>query len=227
MPASGKKSKFKYLLLALTLMFLVHAFISDNIYEVNLFDVTRTIIFLVAVYAISRKRIHRIIAICFAIPCLILTWADYVVTTGAEDVFGHAFYTVFYAYTAGIVLMAVLHDDRVTLDTICGAACVYLLIGVLFGHVYMIVLGLNDQAINFTQEAAELAAGVKVQGRDFDLFYFSFTTLTSLGIGDILPITRPAKGIAALEVILGQLFIAVLLARLVGLHIEHSRRPAT
>ncbi len=57
------------------------------------------------------------------------------------------------------------------------------------------------------------------------LLYFSFTTLTTLGYGDITPVHPLARNLADLEAVIGQLYPATLLARLVSLELEHRRRP--
>jgi hypothetical protein len=54
------------------------------------------------------------------------------------------------------------------------------------------------------------------------MFYYSFTTLTTLGYGDVTPLTPPAKSLAVVEAVIGQMYIAVLIARLVGTHISQS-----
>ena len=53
--------------------------------------------------------------------------------------------------------------------------------------------------------------------------YYSFVTMSTLGYGDIIPATMPARAAASLEAVLGQMYLAVLVARLVGLHVAHSR----
>jgi hypothetical protein len=56
------------------------------------------------------------------------------------------------------------------------------------------------------------------------LIYYSFTTMTTLGYGDIVPLTPPARMFSTLEAVVGQIYLAVLIARLVGLHIVQSKR---
>jgi hypothetical protein len=66
-----------------------------------------------------------------------------------------------------------------------------------------------------------MAADLATESRKA-LFYYSFVTLTTLGYGDITPISHPAKSLAMLEAIVGQMYIAVLIARLVGMHISQG-----
>ena len=99
---------------------------------------------------------------------------------------------------------------KVDQDIIMGAICVYLLIGIFWFLLYRISFVLNPA--NF----------IELQGTDnnpdFTLLYFSFTTLTTVGYGDITPTAPAAMGLANLESIMGQLYPAIFVARLVSLY---------
>ncbi|MGA1622251.1 MAG: ion channel [Synechocystis sp.] len=99
---------------------------------------------------------------------------------------------------------------KVDQDIIVGAICVYLLLGIFWFLLYRITFSINPD--NFT----DLQVGV--DNPDFTLLYFSFTTLTTVGYGDITPTASAAMGLANLESIMGQLFPAIFIARLVGLY---------
>lgn len=118
--------------------------------------------------------------------------------------------SVLFAYVAGLILYDVFLSTRVTVNTISGAICGYILIGVLWGYLYGIVDLLVPNA--FTTSAAE---GDPVVG----FVYFSMVTLTTLGYGDIVPVAPAARGLAVVEATLGQVYLTVLVARLVGMHL--------
>lgn len=129
------------------------------------------------------------------------------------------------AFTAVIVLIAVARHERVTTDTILGGINAYLLIAVAF----MMLHG----AIMVVEPSAYMVGGVtlhdklltEADSRGFaTLLYFSFTTLTTLGYGDIIPVDPFARLVTSGEAVLGQLFVAIFIARLVSL--EVSQRPA-
>jgi voltage-gated potassium channel Kch len=63
--------------------------------------------------------------------------------------------------------------------------------------------------------------------RVLQMRYFSFTTLTTVGYGDIIPHSAAARTLASLEAVTGQIYLTVLVARLVGLHIVHARRSSS
>jgi hypothetical protein len=109
--------------------------------------------------------------------------------------------------TLPITLSRVLNHPRVTHETVLGALCTYVLLGLLFAFVYLAVDGLNDGPF-FAQ------AGVHLQS---EYVYFSFVTLTTLGFGDLSPDVGLPQALVALEALLGQVFLVTLVARLVTL----------
>jgi voltage-gated potassium channel Kch len=91
-----------------------------------------------------------------------------------------------------------------------GAIAVYLLFGIGWAHAYHIAATL--QPGSFSNSAAELST---VQ----DWAYYSFVTLTTLGYGDIVPVRQVARNLAITEALAGQLYLAVMLARLVAMEV--------
>ena len=126
--------------------------------------------------------------------------------------------TLFLFYVAFVVLDAVLRERHVTTDTVLGGICVYLLAGIGWALLYALVLAFEPGAM--------VAAGAPISyeiERGFSLLlYFSFVTLTTLGYGDVTPHSDVARMFAAGEAVFGQLFIAILIARLVGMRIASS-----
>lgn len=115
-----------------------------------------------------------------------------------------------------VVGRAVFAPGRVTLHRIRGAVAIYLQIGMIFAFGYSLLLAWHPAA--FAPPLETSLAG------NHRLLYFSFTTLTSVGFGDIAPAHPVAQSITGLESIIGQLFPATILARLVTLELESRRR---
>lgn len=107
----------------------------------------------------------------------------------------------------GLILADVLHHPRVSVDTILGALCVYLLISLVAAFSYVAVA---------TADADAFIGLSSTDQRLGDMLYFSVTTLTTLGYGDIAPATPLARALATLEALIGQLYLVVLVAYLVG-----------
>ncbi|HEX4734069.1 MAG TPA: potassium channel family protein [Thermoleophilaceae bacterium] len=111
------------------------------------------------------------------------------------------------AVSAAAVLRAVVTEDRVGFRTILGAVSVYLTLGLLFAFLYVAVERIQHQPF--------FGAGVHVGRGDFP--FFSMTTLTTTGYGNLVPAAQPGKMFAVLEMLLGQVFLVTLIARLVSL----------
>jgi len=117
-----------------------------------------------------------------------------------------------------VVTRAVLSPGRITFHRIIGAVLIYLNLGAIFvGLFCLVALLVPDAFVGLKQfkEDPTIAAMV----------YFSFTTLTTLGYGDIVPLHPYARGLANIEAMIGQLYPAILIARLVSLELEDRHRP--
>ena len=98
---------------------------------------------------------------------------------------------------------------KVNGDTIKGGIAVFFLIGTVWALVYNIVYLLDANAFSASIEATNLLDS---------MFYFSFTTLTTLGYGDITPVSHLARTLANLEAVTGMMYPSIFIARLVGLY---------
>jgi voltage-gated potassium channel len=114
--------------------------------------------------------------------------------------------------TLPITLSRVLHHKRVTHETVLGALCSYVLVGLLFAFLYLAVAGLRDAPF-FAQPGAH---------GEGEYVYFSFVTLTTLGFGDLSPSVGLPQALTALEALLGTVFLVTLVARLVTLWVRQS-----
>jgi hypothetical protein len=117
-----------------------------------------------------------------------------------------------------VIARAVFGSGRITFHRVRGAIVLYLNFALLFFTVYRLMAELLPNSFsNLPQSGAEHGSGAT-------LLYFSFSTLTTLGYGDIAPVHPLVRSIANLEAVIGQLYPATLLARLVSLEIEHRRQ---
>ena len=116
-------------------------------------------------------------------------------------------FALYLAAAVYFILRDILFANQVTVDIIRGGICVYFLIGFVWALLYGIVASFDPQA--FSQPLIEAGS----YGRSI---YFSFTTLTTLGYGDIIPISSWAEMLTNLEAIVGQLYPAILISILVS-----------
>ena len=118
--------------------------------------------------------------------------------------------------TLPVTISRVLHHKRVTYETVLGALCAYVLLGLLFAFMYLAVAELRDDPF-FVQ------AGPHQQS---EYLYFSFVSLTTLGFGDLSPAVGLPQALTVLEALLGQVFLVTLVARLVTLWVRQSAENA-
>jgi len=114
--------------------------------------------------------------------------------------------------TLPVTLSRVVRHRRVTSETVLGALCSYVLVGLLFAFVYIAVHDLRGEAF-FAQPGPH---------EQSEYLYFSFVALTTLGFGDLSPAVGLPQGLTVLEALIGQIFLVTLVARLVTLWVRQS-----
>ncbi len=182
------------------------------------------LVLLSAGFAVSRSRTTQVIALLLAIPTIVLRGIMLWRESDLIVVSAHTMGIVFIAYTVVLVLKLLFVADRVTADMICASLCVYLLLGVLWSMGYSLLHIHDVQAFSYALKDNEDGTMQFGGARMVTSLYYSFVTMSTLGYGDIVPRSPLARMAAAIQAITGQLYLAVLVARLVGLHIVHATR---
>lgn len=167
-------------------------------------------------HALDRSRRDWMLALALAVPhVLLIALHDPATDPVTLRVLGQVFGILFYGFVAYIILAHVISARVVVADTLYGAASVYLLLA--------LVWALGFAVLDALQPGAFTASGAALVWDDF--VYFSVATLTTLGYGDILPVTPAARSLVMLEVVVGVFYTTVVLARLVGLYIAQATVP--
>lgn len=128
------------------------------------------------------------------------------------------------AYVITIVLRHVFTSRRVTADTIAASLCVYLLIGVVWSMVYSLIENLTPGSFRYAYGVGDFVLDEFAGQQSIFSLYLSFVTLSTLGYGDVVAVSNTGRMFAVTEAITGQIYLAVLVARLVGMHIAESVR---
>lgn len=123
-----------------------------------------------------------------------------------------AFWTAIALLCAAFALRFAMQSAKIDAEHIYAALSAYLLAGIFFGVLY--------HAVERVWPGSFTAGGAVGEFPLFDGIYFSFVTLATLGYGDVLPVSGVARGLAMIEAVSGQLFLAVMIARLVSSHVQ-------
>jgi hypothetical protein len=202
------------------LLLLLQPFFAGFGYGADLLKIFFLITLLSALYSISDNERVLGFGLILEVPALLLIVVSFFVedSTTWRSV-GFFFIIGFLLFTTVRILKHVLRDSEVTADKICGALCVYLLFGIIWASGYFLLEGLSPGSLAFASGGPD-----SIETLFSQCLYYSYVTLTTLGYGDISPVSQAAKSLAYVEALTGQLYLAVLVARLVALHIAHGRR---
>jgi hypothetical protein len=178
-----------------------------------------TLVLMSGVLATGGSRNKMIVAIVFVAPAIIGRWV-HLFRPDLSDAIFLVPGLVFFAFLIGNFLYFILRAKRVDSEVLCAGISVYLLLGIAWMVAYLLVAELSPGAFVFTAggpDSAHVMTG-------FTAIYFSFITLTTVGYGDIVPVTTVARMLTSTEAMTGTLFLAVLISRLVSLY---STQPPT
>ncbi len=221
----GGERRFSFLLVFLLFYFFLGPVFDREVQGASLGDVLFTLVLLAMAYAASEKKRVLYAGLLILGPTLVVSWLVHVHPSTALVLANHLLVLLFLACIGFAILSSVMRNERVTLDKISAALCSYLILGVIWAYLFSLLELLLPGS--FKGAAAVLGSGAEdiFQRSGFEnALYFSFTTLTTLGYGDVTPVTRVAQNLCAMEAVLGQVYLTVLVARLVGLEISHSSR---
>jgi len=208
------KERFLSLLIFIIIMLVVGPLFEEFVQLSILMDILWSAIFVSAIYAVSQKKRHIVIAVLLALPMLGSIWTKYFVQNKALLVVGSLCGAAFFLFAIIQMLIFIYSQKKVTRDLIVGAAVVYLFMALMWTFIFVVVETLHPGSFN-------LPEGQNIEAtRQF--VYYSFVTLTTLGYGDITPITTMARSLCILEAVIGQLYLVVQVAWLVGVHVSQS-----
>lgn len=204
------------LLAALIVLLVVEPFLSEAATRRWAFDLMLSGVVVAAVWTVGGNRRLLVGGLLLVVPTLAAKWADRIWPGSlALDAIWMVSALALLAFTVVVVLKQVLGSATVDRDTMAGAIAGYLLLGVTWAIGFALIeLGHPGSFQIDGRPLVEFSIGAGTQVSEF--LYLSLITLTTVGYGDVLPVTAVARRMAALEAIVGQLYLAVLVARLVS-----------
>jgi len=178
-------------------------------------DILLTFIFVAAIHAISQRRVDVVISLGLAIPLFAGVWSNYWYENQKILIASQIFGVLFVVFTIFRLARFIFNEKEVTKEVIFAAVVVYLLMTIAWAFLYLILEFFRRGSFAFPFE----------QNLDFyNFLYFSCVTITTLGYGDVLPLTQQASALAILEAITGQMYLVVVVAWLVGMHVSRRSR---
>ena len=183
-------------------------------------DVTLFGVFILGVWSLVRSKMAFIAGWVLAALTFSLTITAQITNILLLQYLALTAVLVFFFLSCSIAVYDVLFGGVIDINRLVGAACIYLLSGALWGIVYFLLSVISPAS--FVGIAGETWSE---QLNEFT--YHSFVTLTTLGYGDILPAAPVARTLSYLEAVLGQIYLTVLVAALVGIHIANRRSVFT
>ncbi len=212
-----RRRRFQTLLIAAILLLGVFPLFRGIYGERLLLHILITLVYGTALFAIFTTTTVRLAALLLGTPPLVFIWTGYAlpeITHPSLIVTANLLSAFFLGFCVVTILRAAFAEAGASADSVYGAFCGYVLIGLAFGHLYVIVETLYPGSFGGI-DPARFRAGSAEWGR-FQLTYFSFATLTTVGYGDITPARDGARGLVMVEAIMGQFYLAALVAELIG-----------
>ncbi len=203
--------RFQVLFVALLLMLAAPVVLPDRLVE-YVIPALFTVLALTALATVAEDRRTLVVGLALALPTVVIHWTS---PGGQVSLAGEISGDLFLIWVTFAVLHHIVRADRVTTETLFGVACVYLLLALIWSLAYGIADYLQPGTLRYPEGFLGPGDDPSVRGV---YSYFSFVTLTTLGYGDISPVTDAGRLLAMLEATLGQLFLVIVVARLVGMH---------
>jgi hypothetical protein len=195
---------------------LAYPFLADSTWGRVALGVVQPGIVLIAVYAVRRTAALSWVALLFGLPAVVFSVLEVIRPENDVVIVGSALAHVpFYFFVSYAMIRYLFHDDRVTRDELFATGAAFTVVAWGFAYLYA--------AAQVFWPGSFVGAGGPGDRSWFDLLFLSFTTLTSVGLSDITPVLPHARSLVMVEQVAGVLYIALVVARLVGLTVIGRR----
>jgi hypothetical protein len=189
---------------------LAYPFLADSTAGRAVLGVLQPAIVLIAVYAVRRTPVLAWVAVVFGLPAIVFSVLEAIRPEDDLVVVGSALVHVpFYFFVSYAMIRYLFADERVTRDELFATGAAFTVVAWGFAYLYA--------AAQVLWPGSFVGAGDPGDRSWFDLLFLSFTTLTSVGLSDVLPVLPHARSLVMVEQVAGVLYVALVVARLVGL----------
>ena len=209
-------NRFFYLIVAIMAMILFTPFLKEFIRLRFLLDIFFSVIFIAGIYAISHKKSNIVFAAFLALPMIISLWAKYFFVSDYVIIVGRLFGILFFGFAVVHISQFIFKAQDVTKDVLFAAIVVYLLMAIMWSFIYGLLELIQPGSFKLPDAQSQEVSRL--------FLYFSFVTITTLGYGDITPVTDRATSLAVVEAVIGQIYLVVVVAWLVGMNKKKKSR---
>ncbi|MGD0932624.1 MAG: potassium channel family protein [Candidatus Korobacteraceae bacterium] len=203
--------KFFVLFLYLLLTLVLYPYVENRPVAYMVFRVVGGAGMLFAIYTVNLRRTVLFCALLLSVPAVLHHIIEFRADAGALSVVGIVLSFAFDLFLVVAIFRRVILEAQPTSETILGALCIYLLVGFSFAGIYGMVATLQAKAFYL-----DPLVNTHSIPRRFDMVYYSFGTMTSVGASGITPVSDVARSLTAIEATIGVLYLAVLIARLIS-----------
>lgn len=188
-------------------------------------DISFSLVLFMGVFALSDRHHLALTALGMVLASQLLTWSSRALSGHWLIVTGMILTTIYLLYTASILFRHVVNSRSPTFHTIFASLCIYLLTAYIWAFGYSLLEDVAPNSFHFNPDLfATVPKGKHLYSHLYYFIYFSFTTQTTLGFGDILPASPWSRMMTSMEAVLGQLYLVVMVTYLIGLHITEKVR---
>jgi hypothetical protein len=214
------QNKFMWLFIFLMSVLITYPYSMGSDFRYYSYRTLFSLVILFTIYALSMRRSLLVIALVLAAPSIIQHTVSFADPKSPTAVTSSVFSLVFDVFVVVVIIRRIFAKEHADSESIFGALCVYLFVGFSFASIFRL--------ISYYQPHAFYLDPMVNSHDDFDrldAIYYSFGTMTSLGAAGITPVSSEARLMTIIETLLGVLFLAVLISRLMSAYSGKNSQP--
>jgi hypothetical protein len=215
-----RRFSIAYFLSILVLMIFASPFVGNSRGGAIIESILETLVLLSAVLTVG-GRLKMVIGLMLAVPALLADWLSYLLPHLPFPELFRTFGLLFLGFVVVQLLRYIVRAPRVDFEVLCAGVSIYLLLGLLWSFAYVLLDHLVPGSFVYP-----IGPPVHHKMEGFNALYFSFITLSTVGFGDIVPVSSMARMLAITEAVCGMFYLTLMIARLVSLYSDRGSPDA-
>lgn len=205
---------YNILLILLVLLFIFRPH-GNGFLHLAIWQLILSCALLSTIFNANHARSVKLLVSILAVPTVLLCWVNLIHHNSAVFIVNVGFIILFLTIVTGSVVYNVVLRARVTLETLRGVICAYFMVAFLFAYLFYLIEFIYPNSFYLISRAPSSFSYAEYLS---ELIYFSYITLLTVGFGDITPIKSVSQTFVVIEGIIGQFYIAILVARIVSIY---------